>query len=74
MVTAAPARGWDREAAERVGPTLPETGVCGGSGLFEAPDAAVAGAGEEGDGGCCAAPAAQVLQAGTGGTAASGGC
>ncbi|WP_447034765.1 FAD-dependent oxidoreductase [Streptomyces sp. DSM 118878] len=41
----------DREAAERVELTLPETGVCGGAGLFDEP----AGA-EESGGGCCAAP------------------
>ncbi|HZG03955.1 MAG TPA: NAD(P)-binding domain-containing protein [Streptomyces sp.] len=41
----------DLEAADRVELTLPETGVCGGSGLYDAPEAA------EGDGGCCAAPA-----------------
>jgi hypothetical protein len=40
----------DHEAAERVELVLPETGVCGGSGLFDAPT-------EESGGGCCAAPA-----------------
>ncbi|MFF0000544.1 NAD(P)-binding domain-containing protein [Streptomyces avermitilis] len=59
----------DQEAAERVELTLPETGVCGGAGLFDEPDAAQ---GSEG-GGCCAAPAA--LQIGIGAPAAtSGGC
>ncbi|MFJ3337482.1 FAD-dependent oxidoreductase [Streptomyces sp. NPDC086766] len=43
----------DREAAERVELTLPETGVCGGAGLYDDPEAAE---GTEG-GGCCAAPA-----------------
>ncbi|UOB11836.1 NAD(P)-binding domain-containing protein [Streptomyces sp. HP-A2021] len=58
----------DREAAERVELTLPETGVCGGAGLFDEPDTAAA----EG-GGCCAAPA--TLQIGTGAPAIpSGGC
>nr|WP_086561414.1 NAD(P)-binding domain-containing protein [Streptomyces africanus] len=58
----------DREAAERVELTLPETGVCGGAGLFDEPDTAAA----EG-GGCCAAPA--TLQIGTGAPALpSGGC
>ncbi|CAM5739953.1 hypothetical protein STAFG_6095 [Streptomyces afghaniensis 772] len=58
----------DREAAERVELTLPETGVCGGAGLFDEPDTAAA----EG-GGCCAAPA--TLQIGTGTPAIpSGGC
>jgi hypothetical protein len=58
----------DREAAERVELTLPETGVCGGAGLYDAPDAAQSGEG----GGCCAAPA--TLQIGIGAPAASGGC
>ncbi|MFR0355071.1 NAD(P)-binding domain-containing protein [Streptomyces sediminimaris] len=58
----------DREAAERVELTLPETGVCGGAGLYDDPDAAQGGEG----GGCCAAPA--TLQIGTGVPAASGGC
>ncbi|MGI5479235.1 FAD-dependent oxidoreductase [Streptomyces lavendofoliae] len=43
----------DREAAERVELTLPETGVCGGAGLFDEPEAAEGPAGD----GCCAAPA-----------------
>ncbi|WP_327344411.1 FAD-dependent oxidoreductase [Streptomyces europaeiscabiei] len=59
----------DQEAAERVELTLPETGVCGGAGLFDDPDAAQSGEG----GGCCAAPA--TLQIGIGAPAtASGGC
>ncbi|MFF2506537.1 FAD-dependent oxidoreductase [Streptomyces sp. NPDC058067] len=58
----------DREAAERVELTLPETGVCGGAGLFDDPDAAQGGEG----GGCCAAPA--TLQIALGAPAASGGC
>lgn len=37
----------DQEAAERVELVLPETGVCGGAGLFDEPDSSVAG-------GCCA--------------------
>ncbi|MEV0113059.1 NAD(P)-binding domain-containing protein [Streptomyces sp. NPDC050844] len=41
----------DQEAAERVELTLPETGVCGGAGLFDEPEATPS----EG-GGCCAAP------------------
>ncbi|MES5820488.1 FAD-dependent oxidoreductase [Streptomyces sp. RG80] len=39
----------DQEAAERVELTLPETGVCGGAGLFDEQ--------EQSDGGCCATPA-----------------
>ncbi|MFG1859250.1 NAD(P)-binding domain-containing protein [Microbispora bryophytorum] len=56
----------DREAAERVELVLPETGVCGGSGLFDEPDAAQA------SGGCCAAPA--TLQIGIGAPTSPGGC
>ncbi|MFE9764185.1 NAD(P)-binding domain-containing protein [Streptomyces sp. NPDC005808] len=59
----------DREAAERVELTLPETGVCGGAGLFDDPDVVQSGDG----GGCCAAPA--TLQIGIGApVTASGGC
>ncbi|MGW7302082.1 NAD(P)-binding domain-containing protein [Streptomyces sp. NPDC054829] len=47
----------DLEAADAVELTLPETGVCGGAGLFDAPGAA------EGDSGCCA-PAPQLVQFG----------
>ncbi|WP_307624485.1 NAD(P)-binding domain-containing protein [Streptomyces turgidiscabies] len=50
----------DREAAERVELTLPETGVCGGAGLFDEPG----NTGQDGDGGCCAAPG--TLQIGVG--------
>ncbi|MEU5572921.1 NAD(P)-binding domain-containing protein [Streptomyces coeruleorubidus] len=60
----------DREAAERVELTLPETGVCGGAGLFDEPDSVQDSEG----GGCCGAPAT-TLQIGTGApTTASGGC
>ncbi|WP_354380426.1 NAD(P)-binding domain-containing protein [Streptomyces sp. PvR034] len=55
----------DREAAERVELALPETGVCGGAGLFDQPAAA-----EETGGGCCAAPATLTI----GAPASSGGC
>ena len=59
----------DQEAAERVELTLPETGVCGGAGLFDEPDATKA----DGEGGgCCAAPT--TLQIGIGAPATSGGC
>jgi hypothetical protein len=44
----------DTEAAARVELSLPDTGVCGGAGLFDAPDAASSG-------GCCA-PAPATLQ------------
>ncbi|MBO4270597.1 NAD(P)-binding domain-containing protein [Microbispora triticiradicis] len=56
----------DREAAERVELVLPETGVCGGSGLFDQADSAQA------SGGCCGAPA--TLQIGIGAPVSSGGC
>ncbi|MEU0249491.1 NAD(P)-binding domain-containing protein [Streptomyces sp. NPDC006235] len=49
----------DREAAERVELTLPETGVCGGAGLFDEPDTAAAESG-----GCCAAPATPQISTG----------
>ncbi|WP_406165506.1 NAD(P)-binding domain-containing protein [Streptomyces canus] len=58
----------DQEAAERVELTLPETGVCGGAGLFDAPEAAQ----DAEVGGCCASPA--TLQIGVGAPASSGGC
>ncbi|MCU7821008.1 FAD-dependent oxidoreductase [Kitasatospora sp. DSM 101779] len=64
----------DHEAAARVELTLPETGVCGGAGLFDEPNAA-----QNSGGGCCAAPdAPQLITPGTapgpGGTAETGGC
>ncbi|RDI55186.1 NAD(P)-binding domain-containing protein [Nocardia mexicana] len=43
----------DHDAAARVELTLPETGVCGGAGVFDDPDSA---SGDTG-GGCCGAPA-----------------
>ncbi|MFS0866371.1 NAD(P)-binding domain-containing protein [Microbacterium sp. 179-B 1A2 NHS] len=46
----------DHEAARRVELVLPDTGVCGGTGLFDAPAASS-------DGACCAAPP-QVVQIG----------
>lgn len=56
----------DQGAAERVELTLPETGVCGGAGLFDEPENA------DRSGGCCAAPT--TLQIGIGAPAPSGGC
>ncbi|WP_238072540.1 flavoprotein, partial [Rhodococcus zopfii] len=47
----------DHEAANRVELVLPETGVCGGAGVFDDPNADTA----EGGGGCCGAPAAPEL-------------
>ncbi|MEV7177616.1 NAD(P)-binding domain-containing protein [Kitasatospora sp. NPDC093679] len=46
----------DHEAAARVELTLPETGVCGGAGLFDEP-----GAARSDGGGCCSVPAAPQL-------------
>ncbi|AWN30508.1 NAD(P)-binding domain-containing protein [Streptomyces sp. NEAU-S7GS2] len=46
----------DLEAADRIELTLPETGVCGGAGLFDQPQADEASAG-----GCCAAPEPQLV-------------
>jgi len=46
----------DLESADRVELTLPETGVCGGAGLFDDP-----AAGQSDGGGCCA-PAPQLVQ------------
>ncbi|MGW4650733.1 FAD-dependent oxidoreductase [Kitasatospora sp. NPDC004289] len=46
----------DHEAAARVELTLPETGVCGGAGVFDRPEADQAAAA-----GCCSAPAAPRL-------------
>ncbi|MEU2117042.1 NAD(P)-binding domain-containing protein [Streptomyces sp. NPDC016459] len=57
----------DREAAERVELTLPETGVCGGAGLFDEPEANPADGG-----GCCATPSTLTL--GIGAPAPSGSC
>jgi len=53
----------DHDAAARVELTLPETGVCGGAGVFDDPEPATA------EGGCCAAPDPQLvtLSARTGG-------
>ncbi|MEU5087281.1 NAD(P)-binding domain-containing protein [Streptomyces sp. NPDC021356] len=47
----------DLDSADRVELTLPETGVCGGAGLFDAPDPQQADGG-----GCCAAPEPQLVQ------------
>lgn len=45
----------DHEAAARVELILPETGVCGGAGIFDEPDPG------ESEGGCCATPAPQLM-------------
>lgn len=44
----------DAAAAERVELVLPETGVCGGAGLFDEPEAE--------QGGCCAAPQPELVE------------
>ncbi|KQV17524.1 MULTISPECIES: NAD(P)-binding domain-containing protein [unclassified Kitasatospora] len=65
----------DHEAAARVELTLPETGVCGGAGLFEEPAAQ-----STAESGCCSTPAApQLITLGVGGSSdsscsTSGGC
>src|SRR5690606_41754468 len=67
----AAAQAGDVEAADRVELVLPETGVCGGSGLFDTADAS------ETDAGCCATPAPQPVQLITvspSPVTASGGC
>ncbi|MFG3494751.1 NAD(P)-binding domain-containing protein [Streptomyces sp. NPDC047928] len=57
----------DTESADRVELTLPETGVCGGAGLFDTPGADTdAGA----DAGGCCAPAPALVQVGVGAPAA----
>jgi thioredoxin reductase len=58
----------DLESADRVELTLPETGVCGGAGIFDDPAA------EQSDGGGCCAPAPQLVPLGIGApvTAAAG--
>ncbi|MEU1911594.1 NAD(P)-binding domain-containing protein [Streptomyces massasporeus] len=58
----------DREAAERVELTLPETGVCGGAGLFDEPENA-----EQDAAGCCSTTGAPQTGVGTP-AAGSGGC
>ncbi|MFJ5845175.1 FAD-dependent oxidoreductase [Streptomyces sp. NPDC092903] len=50
----------DTEAADRVELTLPETGVCGGAGLFDEPAAA------QGDEGGCRTPAPALVRTGPG--------
>ncbi|MEE2061606.1 flavoprotein, partial [Rhodococcus artemisiae] len=57
----------DHDAAARVELTLPETGVCGGAGVFDDPAADTAT--EAAAGGCCGAPEPELvtLSARTGG-------
>ncbi|MGW0534194.1 NAD(P)-binding domain-containing protein [Streptomyces sp. NPDC003032] len=55
----------DLESADRVELTLPETGVCGGAGLFDTP-----ATDQPDDGGCCA-PAPELVQVGVGAPAAA---
>lgn len=47
----------DHEAAARVEPALPDTGVCGGAGLFDEAEPAAGGS-------CCAVPQPQSIQIG----------
>lgn len=68
----------DHESASRVELTLPETGVCGGAGLFDDPDATTTGADGEAVGGCCAPAVPQLVQIGapssSGGACGPTGC
>ncbi|MFI6169126.1 FAD-dependent oxidoreductase [Nocardia sp. NPDC051052] len=48
----------DHESAARIELTLPETGVCGGAGVFDDSNATA------GSGGCCAAPEPQLITLG----------
>ena len=60
----------DTDSADRVELTLPETGVCGGAGLFDV------SAADRGDDGCCA-PTPQLVQLGATAPAeeaSTGGC
>lgn len=50
----------DHEAAARVELTLPETGVCGGAGVFDEPASAASNGG-----GCCATPVPQLITLGS---------
>ncbi|MGW2054109.1 NAD(P)-binding domain-containing protein [Streptomyces sp. NPDC001840] len=65
----------DTESADRVELTLPESGVCGGAGLFDEPAAE-----QQADvGGCCATPTPELVQIGAPAPAATkeaqaGGC
>ncbi|MFD3488773.1 FAD-dependent oxidoreductase [Streptomyces sp. NPDC058665] len=63
----------DTESADRVELTLPETGVCGGAGLFDDPATT-----EQSDGGGCCAPEPALVQIGApaaaDGEQAPGGC
>ena len=59
----------DHESAARVELVLPETGVCGGAGLFDQPQTE-----EAADGGGCCAPAPALIRIGADAPAASGGC
>ncbi|MFJ6608898.1 NAD(P)-binding domain-containing protein [Streptomyces sp. NPDC091289] len=59
----------DLEAADRVELTLPETGVCGGAGLFDDPAAAQSDADA---GSCCAMPEPALVQLGVDAPAAAG--
>lgn len=56
----------DSEAADRVELTLPETGVCGGAGLFDDPAPA-----QSDSGGCCATPEPALVQLGADAPAAA---
>ncbi|WP_405177895.1 NAD(P)-binding domain-containing protein [Nocardia sp. NBC_01377] len=54
----------DHEAATRVELALPDTGVCGGAGVFDDPNATKTAA-DNGDGGCCGAPQPELITLGS---------
>ncbi|MGN2638968.1 FAD-dependent oxidoreductase [Nocardia takedensis] len=54
----------DHEAANRIELALPDTGVCGGAGVFDDPNATKTAA-DNGDGGCCGAPQPELITLGS---------
>ncbi|MFI1887818.1 NAD(P)-binding domain-containing protein [Streptomyces jumonjinensis] len=60
----------DLASADQVELTLPETGVCGGSGLFDTP----APTGRQDDGGCCGTPEPQLVTLTPAATAPAANC
>ncbi|MBL1076376.1 FAD-dependent oxidoreductase [Nocardia sp. 2] len=53
----------DHESATRVELTLPDTGVCGGAGVFDEPNTVAAET--PGGGGCCGGPAPELISLGS---------
>ncbi|MFJ4407200.1 NAD(P)-binding domain-containing protein [Streptomyces sp. NPDC088910] len=60
----------DLEAADRVELTLPDTGVCGGAGLYDEADIDADANANAGQGGGCCAPTPRLVQLGVGAPAA----